>query len=93
MARAIELGVNYFDTAPLYGDGQSEVNLGAILRELRADVIVGTEGPHRPERYDAYRGGRLRGVHGGQPAPAWPRCRGPPLQPAQPHAPPSGGPR
>jgi len=43
VARAIELGVNYFDTAPLYGDGQSEVNLGAILRELRADVIVGTK--------------------------------------------------
>ena len=43
VARAIELGLNYFDTAPLYGDGQSEVNLGAVLRELRADVIVGTK--------------------------------------------------
>jgi aryl-alcohol dehydrogenase-like predicted oxidoreductase len=43
VARAIELGLNYFDTAPLYGDGQSEVNLGAILRELRADVVVGTK--------------------------------------------------
>lgn len=43
VARAIERGLNYFDTAPLYGDGQSEVNLGAILRELRADVVVGTK--------------------------------------------------
>lgn len=43
VARAIESGVTYFDTAPLYGDGQSEVNLGAILRELRADVVVGTK--------------------------------------------------
>lgn len=43
VARAVELGLNYFDTAPLYGDGQSEVNLGAILRELRADVVVGTK--------------------------------------------------
>lgn len=43
VARAIELGLNYFDTAPLYGEGQSEVNLGAILRELRADVVVGTK--------------------------------------------------
>ncbi len=43
VARAVELGVNYFDTAPLYGDGQSEVNLGAILRELRPDVVVGTK--------------------------------------------------
>ena len=23
VARALELGINYFDTAPLYGDGQS----------------------------------------------------------------------
>ena len=43
VARAIELGITYFDTAPLYGDGQSEVNLGAVLRELRADVLVGTK--------------------------------------------------
>jgi len=53
VARAIELGLNYFDTAPLYGDGQSEVNLGAILRELRADVVVGTKvriAPHDLDR-------------------------------------------
>ena len=43
VARAIELGVNYFDTAALYGNGQSEVNLGAVLREIGADVLVGTK--------------------------------------------------
>ena len=43
VARAIDLGVTYFDTAALYGNGQSEVNLGAILRELQAPVIVGTK--------------------------------------------------
>lgn len=43
IARAIEAGITYFDTAPLYGDGQSEVNLGAVLRELRAEVVVGTK--------------------------------------------------
>lgn len=43
VARAIELGINYFDTAALYGNGQSEVNLGAVLRELAADVLVGTK--------------------------------------------------
>jgi aryl-alcohol dehydrogenase-like predicted oxidoreductase len=43
VARAAELGINYFDTAPLYGDGQSEVNLGAVLRELGTDVLVGTK--------------------------------------------------
>jgi aryl-alcohol dehydrogenase-like predicted oxidoreductase len=43
VACAMELGITYFDTASLYGDGQSEVNLGAVLRELRADPIVGTK--------------------------------------------------
>jgi aryl-alcohol dehydrogenase-like predicted oxidoreductase len=43
VARALELGINYFDTAAQYGDGQSELNLGAVLRELRADVHVGTK--------------------------------------------------
>jgi aryl-alcohol dehydrogenase-like predicted oxidoreductase len=43
VARAIDLGVNYFDTASLYGNGQSEVNLGAVLRELGVDVLVGTK--------------------------------------------------
>jgi aryl-alcohol dehydrogenase-like predicted oxidoreductase len=43
VARALELGVTYFDTAPMYGEGQSEVNLGAVLRELRAEPVVGTK--------------------------------------------------
>jgi aryl-alcohol dehydrogenase-like predicted oxidoreductase len=43
VSRALELGINYFDTAPLYGNGQSEVNLGAVLRELRAEALVGTK--------------------------------------------------
>ena len=43
VARAIELGINYFDTAPSYGNGESERNLGAALRALRADVHVGTK--------------------------------------------------
>lgn len=43
VARAIELGIAYFDTASSYGDGRSETNLGHALRELRADVVVGTK--------------------------------------------------
>ncbi len=45
VTRAMELGVNYFDTAALYGDGQSETNLGAALKNLgvRARVYVGTK--------------------------------------------------
>ena len=43
VARAVELGVNYFDTAPLYGDGRSEEHLGQVLRALRPAVYVGTK--------------------------------------------------
>ena len=43
VARAIDAGINYFDTARLYGNGQSETNLGQVLRELSADVVVGTK--------------------------------------------------
>ena len=41
--RAIELGVNFFDTAPDYGRLVSEANLGLVLEELEADVLVGTK--------------------------------------------------
>lgn len=40
---AIAAGVTYFDTAPGYGDGRSEENLGRVLAETRAPVVVGTK--------------------------------------------------
>ncbi len=43
VARAVSLGVNYFDTAPQYGHGASEMNLGRVLRDIAADVLVGTK--------------------------------------------------
>src|SRR5213594_2818022 len=43
VARALELGINYFDTAPSYGDGQSEQNLGQVLKALKPKVYVGTK--------------------------------------------------
>jgi aryl-alcohol dehydrogenase-like predicted oxidoreductase len=43
VARAIDAGINYFDTAALYGNGESERNLGRVLKALRANVIVGTK--------------------------------------------------
>ena len=35
IARAIDAGVNYFDTAVQYGNGESEKNLGRILQKLK----------------------------------------------------------
>ena len=44
VARAIAAGVNYFDTAVQYGDGESEKNLGRVLKKLKpANVFVGTK--------------------------------------------------
>lgn len=43
VARAMELGINYFDTAAQYGDGLSEQHLGRTLAALKAQVYVGTK--------------------------------------------------
>jgi aryl-alcohol dehydrogenase-like predicted oxidoreductase len=49
IARALEAGVNYFDTAWQYGEGQSEKNLGRILKNLKpANAVVGTKVRLRP---------------------------------------------
>jgi aryl-alcohol dehydrogenase-like predicted oxidoreductase len=43
--RAIDAGITYFDTAPNYGEGLSETNLGRVIRELgvRQRVQIGTK--------------------------------------------------
>lgn len=45
VARALDAGITYFDTAPGYGDGRSEEHLGRALRDLDAwgRVVVGTK--------------------------------------------------
>ena len=62
VARAIEAGINYFDTAPSYGDGQSERNLGQVLSELRANIYVGTKVRISPEQMGDLRGAIARSV-------------------------------
>jgi len=43
IARAVELGINYIDTASLYGNGESERNLGRVLKALKPNVVLGTK--------------------------------------------------
>ncbi len=46
VGRALDAGVNFFDTANVYSEGQSEIQLGQALRDLgvkREDVIVATK--------------------------------------------------
>jgi len=46
--RAVELGVNYFETAITYCKGRGEVQVGLGLRGLRDDVYVSTKSQVRP---------------------------------------------
>ena len=42
--KAIELGINTFDTADIYSLGNSEYRLGKALKEYRSDVNIFTKG-------------------------------------------------
>ena len=52
VARAIELGINYFDNAPDYGDRVAEGSLGRALRELGVRPYVNTKVEIRNENLD-----------------------------------------
>src|SRR6187399_1590585 len=55
--RALDLGVNFFDTADVYGDGHSERLIGRLRRERTEPFYVATKmgrrlAPHVAEGYD-----------------------------------------
>ena len=79
--QALEVGINFFDTANVYSDGTSEEILGRALRTSRArdEVVIATK-----VTADARRGRTARPVAQGdprrdrrQPAPARHRLHGP----------------
>jgi hypothetical protein len=41
--RAIDLGVNYIDTAAAYGDGTSETYIGRVMKHRRKEVFLATK--------------------------------------------------
>jgi len=49
--RAMDLGVNYFDTAPGYAD--SEALMGAVLKEIKRPCVISTKLGGRPLPFDA----------------------------------------
>ncbi len=57
---ALELGINWFDSAPAYGDGQSEENLGWALKELGANPHVSTKVSIPASEMGDLKGGALR---------------------------------
>jgi aryl-alcohol dehydrogenase-like predicted oxidoreductase len=40
---ALDVGINFFDTADMYGNGRSEELLGRFLGDRRSDVIIATK--------------------------------------------------
>lgn len=44
---ALDAGINYFDTAPAYGNGQSERNYGEVLETRRNEVFLATKTGNR----------------------------------------------
>ena len=43
--KAIDLGVNFIDTAAGYGNGKSERIIGQVLKERKEEIIVATKTP------------------------------------------------
>lgn len=41
--RAVELGVNFFDTADMYGSGHNEILIGKGLKPYREQVVIATK--------------------------------------------------
>jgi len=54
--KAVDLGVNFFDTADVYGNGRSERLIGRLLRDRSETIYVATKAgrklnPHIAEKY------------------------------------------
>jgi aryl-alcohol dehydrogenase-like predicted oxidoreductase len=55
--RAVDLGVNFFDTADVYGDGRSERLLARIKSERKEEIVIASKAgrrlnPHTAEGYN-----------------------------------------
>jgi aryl-alcohol dehydrogenase-like predicted oxidoreductase len=60
VARALDLGINYFDNAPDYGNGVAEENLGRVLRELKHRPLLNSKVEVRAENLDDIAGHVVR---------------------------------
>jgi aryl-alcohol dehydrogenase-like predicted oxidoreductase len=58
--RAIDLGINFFDTANMYSRGKSERILGDALDDRRDEMVVATKGYFRMDEDDPNSGGLSR---------------------------------
>jgi aryl-alcohol dehydrogenase-like predicted oxidoreductase len=61
---ALDSGINFFDTALVYGNGASEVLVGQVIRErkVREEVRVATKVPPKDGEWPARKNAKLRDV-------------------------------
>jgi aryl-alcohol dehydrogenase-like predicted oxidoreductase len=55
--KAVETGINFFDTADVYNDGQSEISIGKFIKKINKRIYVATKcgrklNPHNDEGYN-----------------------------------------
>ncbi|MCL5073852.1 MAG: aldo/keto reductase, partial [Actinobacteria bacterium] len=55
--KAVETGINFFDTADVYNDGRSEISIGKFLKKIKKRIYVATKSgrklnPHNDEGYN-----------------------------------------
>jgi aryl-alcohol dehydrogenase-like predicted oxidoreductase len=62
VARALALGIDYFDTAPVYGNTASEAHLGETLRALGVKPTIATKVALEADDFGDIRGGVIRSV-------------------------------
>jgi len=43
LSSALDMGINFFDTADVYGDGHNECLIAKVLRHRRKDVVIATK--------------------------------------------------
>ncbi len=56
LLRAIELGVNFIDTALAYGEGHSERLVGGVLRDTKERIYIATKVPPKNQLWPAQLG-------------------------------------
>ncbi|MGA2599772.1 MAG: aldo/keto reductase [Bryobacteraceae bacterium] len=56
LLRAIELGVNFIDTALAYGEGHSERLVGGVLRDTKERIYIATKVPPKNQLWPARAG-------------------------------------
>jgi aryl-alcohol dehydrogenase-like predicted oxidoreductase len=63
--RALDAGINFFDTAFAYGLGKSEENLGRILNDLGANPVISTKIRLDADAVGDVKGATIRAVEAG----------------------------